>query len=509
MKFAVNNMNLPADIPNDQVWVYFYGGSNNSVTGTYNSGGHSQTILGNVFGNDSTGGGVTNAIQLSTVDTDPATGLPTFDVSSLATVGGGQVWFSYGASPISFTYGAPATTDTTANNYNNFITRWQYIEPVVSGSSSTAYGVNVDQTILQGFSIPIQVQAMSAPGVVVPTSTLPANNQYSSPTSTIIQALSTTATVANSNVYLSTTTEGGAPVTPVNGANLLTNLARAVSPANGAATAPLYHDWTAYLTALGPGGALNADGTLTTSIAAQWVGNGKSSGTADVGQYYDLSATFDASGNLTMTGNTYTDSTMTTVVINGLTVSSTFAQLNDPNGIYGNNADYSWTSVTPLNGFNINPEGSTSGAGGSGDDNILAQVIGDMVAGLSMGFPGSTVTPAGAGMTLGAMNSSDWWSYPNSAFAGAQSNPLYYDTWGGALLPLTSAYGVALQDRFGGNLLAFANGAPTALPGFVGVEGAFLQINLYPDAVPEPSTWALLGFAGIIIGWKLRRKIQA
>jgi hypothetical protein len=465
MKFAVSNESGQSD---STVWVLFFTGTT-PVTGTYFSKSQNKTV--NLA---ATSVGTTNAVQLSDVGADSATGLPTFDLTAF----NGQMWFSYGSASVSFDSGAPSPTSTSSSDIGNFNKRWQYIEPtIIAGTPSggvTPYGVDVDQTIIDFFSIPLTIQAMNPNGTVA--TGVPANNQFSSATNAIVRALagSTLSPGSFSNIYDTGTPTNGAPVNPTSLPDA--NFARAVSPTQAPS---LYHDWTAYIQALAPNGSLNPSGTLSIHIADQFVGSGAGSGNGFQAQYYDLQVTFSTSDPaMTMTGNTYTDSSETTPVIQGLNIQSTLADLNATTGIYGNAAAFTWSSTTPMTTY-ANGTASTSGNETASANDVLGRIVGDILAGLSMGYPGST---------FGAANASGvWWQHPEKAFTAAQSNANYYNTWAAALQPLTSSYGLGYEDRFGQNLLAFANGSVTGFSASQTVSGGYLKVTLGSDT-PTPSS---------------------
>jgi len=484
MKFAVNNQNSSV-YADDQVWVLFF---SSSMQGSYVDATSGSTVS---ITPTSIGTGNTYAINLADVAVDAATGHRTFDITTLA--GGSQMWFNYGSSPVSFENGAPAVNDTSAAGIGNFNKRWQFIEPNVTSSvisGTTVSGINVDQTIIDSFSIPIQIQANSAPHTKA-GAPITNNNQFNSPTQAIVQALANASVSPSTypNIY-STSPQGGPIVNPTSLPDA--NFVRAASPTQTGTT--VYHDWTPYMNALESGGALNPSGTATIRVSGSFNASAAGSGNGFETQTYDMKVTFTGS-TMVMTGTTFKDAAMTEVLIDGITITSTYDDLNTPAGIYGNAADFDWTSVTPMTSFDDSSL-ATSGSENAGANDVLGWMMGDILAGMTMGFPGSA---------FGSDNSSsEWFLHPELAFQNAQTNPLYYDTWAAALWQLTSSYAMGYEDRFGQNLLAFANGA--GLPGFNSVDGAFLQINILPDAIPEPTALALLGLGGLAVLSRRRRR---
>lgn len=465
MKFAVSNQSGQSD---SNVWVLFFTGGT-AVTGTYFSKSQNTTVS-----IPATAIGSTNAIQLSDVGVDSSTGLPTFSLTAF----NGQMWFSYGSSPVSFANGSPSATSTAPDQIANFNQRWQFIEPTINAGTPsggvTPCGVDVDQTIIDFFSIPITLQAMNPNGTVA--TGVPDNTQFTSATNTIVQALagSTLTPGTFPNIYNSGTPSGGPVINPSSLPDA--NFVRAISPTQAPS---LYHDWTTYIDALASGGALNPSGTLSIHIADNFVGSAAGSGNGFQQQYYDLHVTFSATDPaMTMTGNTYTDSSESTPVIQGLNIQSTLANLNAVTGIYGNAAAFTWTSTTPMTTF-ANGTASTSGSETASANDVLGRIVGDILAGLSMGYPGST---------FGAANASGvWWEHPEKAFGAAQSNANYYNTWAAALQPLTSSYGLGYEDRFGQNLLSFANGTVTGYTGAQTVANSYLKVTLSADTGTTPN----------------------
>ena len=486
MNFAVNNLSGQSS---DDVWVLFFTGGT-PVDGSYIDSTSGATVA---LQPTSIGSGNTHAIKLRDVQVDTSTGQPTFSINGF----NGQMWFSYGSSAVDFTNGAPSPNSTSSDNIANFNKRFQYIEPTVVSSGGGA-GVNVDQTLIDFFSIPISIQANSGPNTKA--TSLPSsagNNQFTSSTEAFVNRLSQAATTADNNIYLNTTPENG-PITVGAPNSNLSNFARAISPVQDPS---LYHDWTNYLAALAPqttenpdGGSFDAAGTQV-HIADDYVGSGAGSGLPFQQQYYDLMATFSVdttastpTGVVTITGNTF-ESNGGDLLIANLTLTSTLADLNDATGVYGNAAAFDWTSTTPIKPVNSTST-TTSGSSTAGANDVLGTIMGDLLAGLSVGFPGSSA--------YGDMTSGEWWnlSLQNDAFGNAQSNSDFYNTWAAELANLTSSYGIAYEDRFGQNLLAFSN---VDISGFSTVPNGFLEITLQADAnglgeafpVPEPATLPL------------------
>ncbi|WP_420551512.1 beta-1,3-glucanase family protein [Tenacibaculum aiptasiae] len=140
-------------------------------------------------------------------------------------------------------------------------------------------------------------------------------------------------------------------------------------------------------------------------------------------QDYDLTATIDASLDITLTG---------TVGGNNVTMLYKKEDLINPNGIYGANAM-----------FSLNKAAKQSPA-----NDVYGWITGDLLAGFNIGAIGSTTSFAGT--QAGAMKSSDWFSkIPNTElFGNLQSNDAYYNQYAATLQPLSQAYNFAYSDRF-------------------------------------------------------------
>lgn len=482
MRIAINNQ---SGKPDSEVFLNFAGGASDqsSFAVTYNGG----TVVPYTL----EGGSKTQGIPLNTVHTDGATGLPTFNVGYWNS---GRLWFSYDRS-LDFSQGAPTPTGVSSTNFN---TRYQFIEPTINNApTGNGSEIWVDETDLQWFSIPLQIQINTGPNVKA--SGVSNNNQTASDTQTMMAAIGSAVpadyvnpanhqTVPYANLYL-----------PYTGANPGLNfpptlpyigIVRGVDGTAGNVSAGgytfpnPYHDWSQYLSALSPGGSLN-NGTLITQLADNFVGVSQSgalvSGNGYQPQCYDMKVTSDAStGVVTIMGNTYSGQLNTSVFpavcsgsayIQNLRMTTTFAQLNDQTvGVYQNVTPFNWTSSTSITAISA-PTGAQSGFGNAGNNDLLGRIMGDFLAGLSAGYPGSL---------FGQKNPSQiWWQNPAQAFAKAQpGHPERYNTYAAAIAPYTTAYGFAYADRFGNNLLNFVNGSGASIPAN---QNGYLLVTLYPD----------------------------
>ena len=150
----------------------------------------------------------------------------------------------------------------------------------------------------------------------------------------------------------------------------------------------------------------------------------------------------------------------------------------------------------------------------------------DLTEGLLIGAVGSTASGIN-GLTIGQMNSAQWWANPNLTYQNAQPGSPNYNAVAAYLWAHSSSFnanglGETLEgglyvnpfdDRFGTNLLSLnASGLPDL------TATAALNVSLIPDGnlalngsdlatAPEPDSWALLGLGlGVLVFLKRRRK---
>jgi len=185
-------------------------------------------------------------------------------------------------------------------------------------------------------------------------------------------------------------------------------------------------------------------------------------------QSYDFLVTFDTEGNALLTaqsgsGNGNSDGVPVGdrgpgVGDTGQTVSIAFSSLNSAVGIYGNNPSY---TITNNNTF----VKTTLGI----ENDVFGRAVGDVLAGLSFGYLGSTVKFNGT--NIEDLVSTEWWGGQRDDgttlhltntpagksifFDKVQTNPEDYHEYAGRLAGKTSGYGFALQDRLNNNMIAF------------------------------------------------------
>ena len=168
------------------------------------------------------------------------------------------------------------------------------------------------------------------------------------------------------------------------------------------------------------------NGTIAT-IAGQFSGVGPdvpSTGPQSA-QAYNLAATIDSSGSITLTGTVGSYNGTTTIVYKK-------SDLMNPSGIYGANASFS------LN----------KGASQKPANDIYGWITGDLLAGFNIGAIASITKIKGK--KVGEMESSTWFNeIPNtSLFSNLQSNKAFYNQYAETLQGLSDAYNFAYSDRF-------------------------------------------------------------
>ncbi|NHN27862.1 hypothetical protein FIA58_019465 [Flavobacterium jejuense] len=142
-------------------------------------------------------------------------------------------------------------------------------------------------------------------------------------------------------------------------------------------------------------------------------------------QTYDLTASIDASGDITLSGTVESIKGTTTIVYKK-------SDLINPSGIYGANAPFF------LDGAKL-PQNPAN--------DVYGWITGDLLAGLNIGAIGSETTINGT--KVGAMTSSEWFTIPNtSLFSNLQSSASNYNQYAATLQNLSDAYNFAYSDRF-------------------------------------------------------------
>ncbi len=443
-----------------QIWIQFLGGE--AVTGTYtNIFGDSQQLLANT------------AYSLDQL-VDPTTGKSTVSISNFS----GRVYVSYGA------YGLQALgtnngnyTPAAANSSDpNYTTRYQYMEPTIAQQSDGTSTVYADLSYIDFTAISLSLSARDSN-----------TGAYNTTVSNYKQISANTQQLVNATV--GTAASASDAILPAGASQTLPNdtFARVISPQFS--SAGVYHDFTNYLTAL-DGKSVTLNGTF--------VGTGQqpSGNSLTQAQTYNFTGSFDASGNITLTAQsdsgysnvTWLDSSSSQpnngVGNNNITITITGADLNSQNGIYGNNVTYT-----------VNNNGNST-VYTSLQNDVWGRIVGDLLAGLSLGYVGSDVMfdYKGTPTALGDLPSSVWWAAGEAQgsaptyladgtavtwsdtpasqgiyFALAQpDHDDFYNGYAASLVGLynnttdpvilTTGYGFPLQDRLGNNLLSFNTG---------------------------------------------------
>lgn len=224
--------------------------------------------------------------------------------------------------------------------------------------------------------------------------------------------------------------------------------------------------------------------------------------------------------------------------VGSFTVYITQSSLNNPNGLYGGNPVYTVVWTPPAG------DGTATGAQVTtqqGSNNLVDRVVGDLAGGTQWGWSTSTVTvknqanntgtaAALAGtvfdtttgslkdtpinqlstgqyfylLSLEGANQQDW-----SGAALNPTNPLLYANYISDVTGTSGGYTAPYTDRLVG-VSPDTYYAPPSLPDNT-VSDLYINVILGPSGaysvsvVPEPSTWALIGFGLLFIGFRAYR----
>lgn len=359
--------------------------------------------------------------------------------------------------------------------------RYQYFEPNIEATALTA-----DLSYIDYVAIPLSMEAKNALHATNSPQNTVANGQA------LVNAAAASGLVVNNNVL------------PSSGAILPSaSFARVISPGF---RGELYHDWTSYLKSTLPGRTAHLRG-CTVGVGPQPTGNPLTQA-----QSYDFTAAFQGNGDVILTALSGSGSGSAACVPGvqrgtgvgsvNQTVTIKFADLNSVIGVYGNNTPYT-----------VNDNGAVTVTVGIVND-YYGRVVGDLLAGMAFGFPGSAVLFKGT--EIGSLSSTEWWGNgnlpdgtfikltdspagQNIAFDKAQpGQPQNYHTFAASLVGLTPAYGFALQDRLGNNLISFDTRAASDPNGY-------LLMTIGPDSATVAVTNPKMSIDGPVEGQRVKQ----
>ncbi|WP_445457020.1 beta-1,3-glucanase family protein [Flavobacterium sp. HNIBRBA15423] len=339
----------------------------------------------------------------------------------------GRIYISYGQTWSVLNTGyEPAQNITDAN----FFLRYDKMELTFNGNPADV----ADLTSIDYWSIPMQLETYLN-GTIVQTDNGIKTGMTSYEIYTQLNALTATPQSGLANA-LPALVPGNFTQQPNQPG---TGFARIIGPSSyppiGGVPVTPYNLFEAYLNFLiqnfGPSTTVGktipelGNGNIAT-IAGQFNGVGPNVPTSgpQSAQTYNLTASIDTSGDITLSGTVGSVSGTTTMVYKK-------SDLINPSGIYGANAPFS------LNG----------GASQNPANDVYGWITGDLLAGLNIGAIGSE-TVINKTM-VGAMTSTDWFTIPNtSLFSNLQNSPSNYNQYAATLQKLSDAYNFAYSDRF-------------------------------------------------------------
>lgn len=529
-------VNLIIDNQSGQdIWLQWTGMS--SLTGTVNAaGGGTISIASSDYNDNAAGYALSSFATTGTANQ--------YEISNYSQAGG-RLWFTMGSS--GFSFNNTGYTPPLANfNDPNFLLRYDKIEASITGSTDD----NMNMTSLDGFSIPFMVTAYNSAHQSTTTQTLKGSS-----TDQILAALGAVAAntsapaplggypaVTSYSPYLvinSNSAVGTSNSTPVgssgNFVRVIANdqlvAAQAADPVVTANSGQipanyLYGNAAIHLAKMDGTGANPFVGT--TSISGQFAGLGdKATNDTERKQDYALTATFNATEQVTMLNKQGVSTTYTGVVTltgsttlreganNGVThhvtIKIAYAQILDPTGMVGANAGYKYTydgGATWLDTGLAGPQ-----------NNVFTWLSGDLLAGMNIGTVGSDKLFSGTinghtytNVKVGEIASQDWFwmgkalaaegqSVYDFYYSALQDSPDFYNAYSAALYKLSDAYGFAYGERIQGGSVAVSWNASQPDP----VDT--IVITILPDvtlAAPEPGTASLLLVS--LGGWVMARR---
>ncbi len=469
--FFYSSTALAADIPivfrlneklnPDDVYVTFYNchenddntGTISTVTGTYNgpagTGFNLSTTksysMSSITGNASLASGV------------PA-GVPAVLINQFKS---GRIFISYDSGMQTFGCTEPSTEP--SSNDPNLGIRFQPVElDVRQGSSSDGTNtpvINTDLTYIDYAAIALSLKVQQASGTI-------ANNP-----------LLTTVTSKTLTDLLGKSTETNYTTVRPSSSDRLpsSKFTRVLSPTSADMNSK-FHDWSYYLktylhnSTVTQGNPVIIKGIFA-GVGTQPAPNNASTKapTRNQTQTYNYEVTFNNSGDALMTAQAGSGDGQAAGIAgsrqgNGVglkDIKILYTDLNGGTGIYGNNPKYTI----------VQDNEETDGI----ENDFYGWVVGDLLAGLSWGFPGSPVkfnATYAKNLVIGDMDSVKWYggidedgtTYSTSlspagvgtSFGKAQNDiSSNYHTYATALKNISASYGFGLQDRNGATLIQF------------------------------------------------------
>lgn len=437
------------------VYVTFYNciSGSSSITGTYN--GPSQN---NLTLNTTRSFSMKEITSNSSVASGVPAGMPAVLINEFKS---GRIFISYDSGLKTFGCTQPSTEPT--SNDASLSIRYQPMElDIELGNSTTSVEtpvINTNLTYIDYASIALSLTVQNASSTVANSPLLTTVTSE-----TLTDILGKTSTTAYSTVQPSSSDRLPS-----------TSFTRVLSPTS-ADMYGKFNDWTHYLkTTLYTSTTVNNNPIKIKGLfggvggqPANAAGGAAVKAARNQTQSYDYHVKFDVNGDATMTAQAGSgDGTVAGIAavnrgdgVGLVNITIDFDDLNAATGIYGNNPPYTIAGV-----------GTTSGV----ENDYYGWVVGDLLAGLSWGFPGSPVkfnATYANNLVIGDMTSVEW--YGGTAADGTvYSVPLSpagrgyvyhkaqptstqdYHVYAAGLEGITGAYGFGLQDRNGATLINF------------------------------------------------------
>ncbi|WP_027177393.1 beta-1,3-glucanase family protein [Maridesulfovibrio hydrothermalis] len=431
-----------------EVFITFYNciSHSSSITGTYNKGSAKGQVLDTKHSYS-----LSDLVGTESIATGVPAGVPAVLINNFDS---GRIFISYKSGMKTFGCTQPSVEP--SSNDKSLSIRYQPmeldIESGIVGKNSTPI-INTNLTYIDYAAIALSLTVVNATTSIT-------NNPL----------LTTVSSETLTDILGKTTKVAYTAVQPSSADRLpSSSFTRVLSPTSADESAQ-YSDWTNYLKTFLQGKTVKIAG-LFGGVGGQPANAAGGPGAATARnqtQSYDYLVTFDATGKATMTAQAGSgDGTVAGIAavnrgdgVGLVDITIEFADLNAATGIYGNNPAYTIVGVE-----------TTAGV----QNDYYGWVVGDLLAGLSWGLPGSTVlfnSTTATNVQIGSLTSVEWWggvkadgtgvSVPLSpvgkgyVYSKAQpAGPLNYHTYAAGLVGITGAYGFGLQDRAGQTLINF------------------------------------------------------